>query len=245
MELWGEHDGHVILDYGCGPGNDLAGFLAHTGAAKVIGIDISEKALELARSRLALHGVMPERVELIQINDSRPGIPLADASVDFIYCEGVLHHTSNPEEILRDFHRVLKPSGVADIMVYNRNSLWPHLYTAYVKMVRDNAFPGLTLDEAFQRNTDGMHCPISRCYAPDAFLSMATRAGFRGEYRGGYLSKQELAMLAEYGDEALQDERLASIHREFLAALTRDENGYPMYEGKPAGIGGVYWLRRS
>src|SRR4051794_22721099 len=24
--LWGNHDGEVILDYGCGPGNDLTGF---------------------------------------------------------------------------------------------------------------------------------------------------------------------------------------------------------------------------
>ena len=24
--LWGEHDGEVLVDYGCGPGNDLTGF---------------------------------------------------------------------------------------------------------------------------------------------------------------------------------------------------------------------------
>ena len=35
--LWGEHNGEVILDYGCGPGNDLTGFAIHTGARRLIG----------------------------------------------------------------------------------------------------------------------------------------------------------------------------------------------------------------
>jgi hypothetical protein len=139
---------------------------------------------------------------------------------------------------------VLRPGGMADIMVYNRNSIWLHLYTAYVKMVRENAFPGLTLDEAFQKNTDGTQCPIARCHAPEEFLGMAARAGFCGEYRGGYLSKHELAMLAAHRADACEDPRLPDPHREFLAALTHDARGYPMYQGKHAGIGGVYWLTR-
>jgi ubiquinone/menaquinone biosynthesis C-methylase UbiE len=52
MDVWGKHDDEVILDYGCGPGNDLVGFLAYSGAQKVIGIDVSKKALELASQRL-------------------------------------------------------------------------------------------------------------------------------------------------------------------------------------------------
>ena len=34
---WGDHDGEVVLDYGCGPGNDVTGFLLHTKAKRVIG----------------------------------------------------------------------------------------------------------------------------------------------------------------------------------------------------------------
>ena len=59
MELWGEHDDRVVLDYGCGPGNDLTGLLVYIKARKVIGIDVSVKALELARRRLALHKIDP------------------------------------------------------------------------------------------------------------------------------------------------------------------------------------------
>ena len=30
MDLWGNHDDEVVLDYGCGPGNDVTGFLLYT-----------------------------------------------------------------------------------------------------------------------------------------------------------------------------------------------------------------------
>src|SRR5215510_15445790 len=99
MQLYGQHDGQVVLDYGCGPGNDLVGFLAHTGAKKVIGLDISAKALGVAARRLALHDIDPQRIELIQTADSNTTIPFDDGSIDYIYCEGVLHHTSYPDAI--------------------------------------------------------------------------------------------------------------------------------------------------
>src|SRR5947209_14505705 len=70
MEMWGDHDGETVLDYGCGPGNDLVGFLIHSRAAKVIGIAVSPKALELARHRLELHKIERARVELIRTGDS-------------------------------------------------------------------------------------------------------------------------------------------------------------------------------
>ena len=49
--LWGDRDGEVILDYGCGPGNDLTGFALNTGPAG-IGFDVSQTALHLAAQRL-------------------------------------------------------------------------------------------------------------------------------------------------------------------------------------------------
>ena len=69
--LWGERDGQVVLDYGCGPGNDLAGFASHTAASRIIGIDVSEVALDLAAERLALHAVDAGRIELIRVADAR------------------------------------------------------------------------------------------------------------------------------------------------------------------------------
>src|SRR4030095_5186967 len=35
----------------------------------------------------------------------------------------VLHHTPNTEAAIREIHRVLRPDGVAKVMLYHRNSL--------------------------------------------------------------------------------------------------------------------------
>ncbi|HXU87945.1 MAG TPA: class I SAM-dependent methyltransferase [Methylomirabilota bacterium] len=245
MSLWGTHDGEVILDYGCGPGDDVTGLLLYTRAKRVIGMDVSPKALGLTRGRLALHGVHPARFQLVQTSDSSVGLPFEAESFDYINCGGVLHHTSRPDEILREFHRVLKPGRPARIMVYNRNSLWFHLYTAYGRMLVENAFRGLSVDEAFARNTDGERCPIARAYAPDHFLGLLEKAGFSAEFVGGYLSLHELACWTAYGTRAVGDRRLGEEHRQFLNSLDFDASGYPRHAGKHAGIGGVYVARRS
>ncbi len=244
MELYGDHENETVLDYGCGPGNDVVGFLLYSKARKVIGIDISRKALELAASKLRLHRIDPGRVQLIETKDSSSVIPLVTESVDYVYCEGVLHHTSGPEAIIKEFHRILKPKANACIMVYNRNSLWFHLYTAYVRTVVENAFADLSIDEAFSRNTDGENCPLARCYRPEEFIAICEKQDFRAEFVGGYLSLHELMLLKKYRDLALDDDRLAQEHRSFVRELTYDNKGHPMYEGKYAGIGGVYKLRR-
>jgi ubiquinone/menaquinone biosynthesis C-methylase UbiE len=245
MDLYGTHDSEVVLDYGCGPGNDVVGFLLHTRANKVIGIDVSSKALNLSRHRLGLHDVNPSRIELIQVKDSLAGIPLEDEAVDYIYCQGVLHHTSHPRTILKEFNRILKHGSSASIMVYNRHSLWLHLYTAYQKRIVEHAFPGMDAFQAFSKNTDGEQCPIARCYAPDEFMAMCRDTNFHVDYAGGYFSSYELKLLHDLSEKALADDRLEAEHKRFLGSLVNDEAGYPQYKGKYAGIGGVYRLRKQ
>lgn len=243
MDLWGEHDGQTLLDFGCGPGNDVTGFLLYTDAARVIGIDVSPKALGLAQRRLELHGVDPSRFELLLTSDASPTVPLESDSVDYLQSSGVLHHTSDPAALLRELHRVLRPDGDARVMVYNYDSVWLHLYTAFVKMVREGAFAGLSVREAFGRNTDGDDCPIARCYRPDEFGRLCEEAGFSWEFAGGYPARYELDLLAKHRDAAIASSELAEEHRRFLRELERDEHGYPLYRGKHAGVGGVYHLK--
>jgi SAM-dependent methyltransferase len=240
MDLRADHSQDVVLDYGCGPGNDLVGFAVWGRAQHVIGMDVSERALDLARSRLALHNLGPDRAELVQVTDGMPRIPLADGSIDYLYCEGVLHHTSHPEGLLAELHRVVRPGGHGHIMVYNRDSLWFHLYTAYRRQILDGDFAGLSVEDAFTRNTDGADCPIARAYRPDDFASACEAAGFRTSYLGGYFARLELDLAAVYRGEAMSDSRLGAEHRNFLAGLEVDDGGYPTFHRRLAGIGGVY-----
>ena len=250
VNLYGQHEGEVVLDYGCGPGNDLVGFSIYSRARKIIGIDISDKALRRAQHRLSLHRVQPERLELIRSSDDSEVIPLEDESVDFLQCLGVLHHTSHPESLLREFHRVLKPGGESRVMVYNRDSVWIHLFAAYEKLVIQNAFPGKDVYDIFHLTVDVEadgtgKCPIARCYHWKDFSQICESNGFRTEYMGGYLSDVELNSMKKYLAAARTDERLGREHRDFLNALKMDANKLPMYEGKHAGIGGVFKLMKN
>lgn len=243
MGLWGDHTGEVVLDYGCGPGTDIVGFLLYSNAKKAIGIDISEKALVFASRRMALHNFKPDTVSLIRISDSATEIPVPDNSVDFIYSQGVLHHISHPEAILKELHRVLKTGGNASIMVYNRQSIWFHLYVTYFETMVLKRFQGLSEEQAFAKTTDTTDCPIARCYNPEDFMQICERVGFKTEFKGGYYSTLELQMFTKYKDAALKDKRLAEEHRLFLSELNNDP--LPKRRGKVAGIGGVYILTKE
>lgn len=240
MELYGDHRGETILDYGCGPGNDIVGFALYSRAKKIIGVDVSYKALKYASKRLQIHpDINPKRIELIRISDAKPKIPLKSKSVDYIYSEGVIHHTSNPLEILRELHRVLRPGGHACIMVYNYQSIFVHLYLAYETIIVQKKFPGFNILQVFTKSTDGINCPISRCYKEEEFVILGKKAGFKCEFKGGYLSGTELNCIKKYFKQALNDKCLGKEHRDFLKKLNWKEN-LPLYEGKYAGIGGVY-----
>ena len=241
--LWGDHQGETLLDYGCGPGNDVVGLLLYSGAAKVIGMDVSPTSIRLAAERVALHGVEADRFELAKISEGARKLPLADRSVDHVNCQGVLHHTTNAVRILREFRRVLKPTGRAVVMVYNRDSVWFHLYVAYMRMVVEGAFPGKSIDDAFRASTDGPECPVSRAYRPAEFVDLCRTAGFDATFRGGYFNRHELDWLRKHRKGALRSPNLAKEHKRFLRELTADEDRRPLYRGMYCGIGAVYHLR--
>ena len=242
MGLWGDHSADVVLDFGCGPGNDIVGFLEHGRAAHVTGVDISATALELARRRLALHAVDPDRVRLIKTTDDAPTIPLATASVDYLFSQGVIHHLSHPEAVLRELRRVLRPGGKGAVMVYNHESLWLHLYVAYRRQIIEGIDAELTVESAFRRSTDGPDCPIATPFKPAEFLGMLADAGLDARFVGGYPARLELGLFAELGPRAMRDARLGEEHRSFLASVRPDERGLPTVEGRSIGVGGVYLI---
>lgn len=82
------------------------------------------------------------------------------------------------------------------------------------------------------------------CYSGEEFLTLCREAGFQGHYQGGYLSRHELECQKQFGLQALADERLPAEHRDFLKGLTTDSNGQPLHQGKHAGVGGVFQLRK-
>jgi SAM-dependent methyltransferase len=231
-------DGKVVLDYGCGPGHDLVGFVEYSKPSRLIGMDVSPASLSEAGDRLALHGAHPE---LVHIDERTARLPLPSASVDYVHCSGVLHHVPDPLAVLREFGRVLRPDGRSRIMVYNYESVWLHLYAAHMLRFADPAGPRLTVREAFRRSTDTENCPISVAWTPAEVSDIAAGAGFACRHLGNAVSVHELVILPKRFDAILNAD-LEEEHRQFLLGLTFDRRGLPYQGDKAAGIDGCFLL---
>ena len=127
------YKGKRLLEVGCGLGIDLVHFAK--GGAKVYGIDVAEKAIKLAEKNFELHGLDGE-LHVMNGED----LNFNNNSFDVIYAHGVLTYTENPQQMLHEIHRVLKPGGEAILMMHNRNS-WLFFLAKLlgVKLERDDA----------------------------------------------------------------------------------------------------------
>jgi SAM-dependent methyltransferase/uncharacterized protein YbaR (Trm112 family) len=113
----------LVLEAGCGTGQ-LSNFLGMGWGRTVIGADLCLNSLRLAKSfrdRCSINNA-----QFVQMNLFRP--PFPDKSFDFIVCNGVLHHTSDPEGGFYAIARKLKPGGCIIIGLYNWLGRLPTLW---------------------------------------------------------------------------------------------------------------------
>jgi len=113
------YKGKNILEIGCGVGIDLVRFAK--GGALVTGIDLAEKSIDLAERNFQYHGV---EGNLRLMNGE--ALEFEDDSFDMVYAHGVIQYTADPQKMIDEIHRVLKPGGEAIMMVYNKYS-WLNL----------------------------------------------------------------------------------------------------------------------
>jgi ubiquinone/menaquinone biosynthesis C-methylase UbiE len=100
-----------LLDCGCGPGSITFGFAQIVAPGEVIGIDVDESVLEMARDRAIEHGLPNIHFEYGNIYE----LPFSDHSFDAVFANAVLEHLSDPLGALREMRRVLKPGGVIGV----------------------------------------------------------------------------------------------------------------------------------
>lgn len=111
-----EHfDGPVrALDVGCG-----AGFLTHALAQEghhVTGLDLSVSSLEVARS------LDPSGLAQYVVG-SATELPFEDASFEVVCAMDLLEHVEDPQRVIAEAARVLKPGGLFFFHTFNRNPL--------------------------------------------------------------------------------------------------------------------------
>jgi len=118
--------GRTVLDVGCGAGVDLARFAR--GGAEVTGVDVSPSAVELARQNFEQQGLRGR----FDVADGEQ-LPLADNTFDLVFAHGVVQYTANPQRLVDECRRVLKPGGEAIFQVYNRIS-WLNALSKLMKV---------------------------------------------------------------------------------------------------------------
>jgi SAM-dependent methyltransferase len=112
--------GRHVLDFGCG-GGALVPYLVGAGAASVLGTDLAIYQIRNAQRRAEEMGL--EQVAF-RLAEDPARIDCEDASFDLICVFDLLQHITCPEEIVREWRRVLRPGG----QVWIWWSPWRHPY---------------------------------------------------------------------------------------------------------------------
>lgn len=99
-------DGATILDVPCGGGVALRS-LRPDQQARYIAVDLSEKMLNRVRQRAATRGLDP--IETVRADMT--ALPFSNASADLCLCYSGLHIIDNPQRVLVEIARCLKPGG--------------------------------------------------------------------------------------------------------------------------------------
>ncbi|MEO5974858.1 MAG: methyltransferase domain-containing protein [Ilumatobacteraceae bacterium] len=94
-----------ILDVGCGPGSLTNDFGSKCPQGSVVGVDISEKVVEIAMASEHPANVSFEIVDAYNL-------PFANNSFDVVHAHQVLQHVSDPVALLTEMSRVVRPTGV-------------------------------------------------------------------------------------------------------------------------------------
>jgi 2-polyprenyl-3-methyl-5-hydroxy-6-metoxy-1,4-benzoquinol methylase len=108
-------EGKVILDAGCGSGYKSLMLAEANPGARIVGIDLSETSVELARQRLNHYGFENTEFHAMSISDvSELGL-----SFDYINCDEVLYLLPDPVAGLQAMKSVLKPEGLIRTNLHN------------------------------------------------------------------------------------------------------------------------------
>lgn len=100
--------GLKILDCGCGPGSMTIGFARCSENGEVIGIDIEDSQLEIAREDARKAGVTNVTFQHASVLE----LPFADNTFDIVFSQGLISHFSNPLAVVLEQKRVVKAGGI-------------------------------------------------------------------------------------------------------------------------------------
>jgi ubiquinone/menaquinone biosynthesis C-methylase UbiE len=119
----------VVLDIGCGTGEFEKLLLDKHPNQQIVGVDISQKMLEIAQQKCE---ACPNAIFLVT---SALVLPFSDHSFDVIVSASTFHYFDEPEAALKEMRRVLRPDGTLVIMDWCKDYLFCRLGDIVLKLV--------------------------------------------------------------------------------------------------------------
>ncbi len=153
--------GKRLVEVGCGMGTDLLQFAR--GGARVTGVDVTPRSVEISRQHFRVYGMSAD----FALTDAER-LPFDDETFDVFYSNGVLHHTPNTAEAIREAYRVLKTGGTAKVMLYYRPS-WNYWFELGFRhgVLKGELFRGLSMDDIMSKYVEfneGGGRPLVKAY---------------------------------------------------------------------------------
>jgi methionine biosynthesis protein MetW len=115
VDLARELPGVAVLDVGCGDGTFLS--LVAASFAVLHGVELARNAAGQAASRGAV---------AVVADLDRAGLPYCDRSFDLVSCLDVIEHVLDPQHLVSEIARVLRPGGHSILATPNIR-YWRHL----------------------------------------------------------------------------------------------------------------------
>ena len=159
-----EGAGRDVLEIGVGLGADHLEW-AKSSPRSLTGVDLTERAVQQTQERLALAGLDSD----LRVADAER-LPFADASFDLVYSWGVLHHSPNTPAGIDEVYRVLRPGGIARVMVYHRYSVVGFLL--WLRYALLAGAPGRSLAEIYAQYLES---PGTQAFTQDEARAMFAR----------------------------------------------------------------------
>jgi len=111
MKEVGVEPGFHVLDFGCGPGSYIVPLVKLVGeSGKIYALDVHPLAIQRVQDIASKKQLA--NVETI-LSDCQTGLP--DNSLDAVLLYDAFHHLSDPNGVLKELHRVLKPDGILSL----------------------------------------------------------------------------------------------------------------------------------
>jgi ubiquinone/menaquinone biosynthesis C-methylase UbiE len=149
--------GQRVLEVGVGMGADYLEWLK--AGAQATGVDLSSTSLEQAKRRCEMAGYAPD----LRVSDAEH-LPFPDNTFDIVYSYGVMHHSPDTPQCIREAWRVLKPRGSFRIMIYHHPSL-----TGFMLWLRYGWLRGKSLRQAVH---DHLESPGTKSYTQEEARTM-------------------------------------------------------------------------